>query len=437
MIVPSIDLMGGQTVQLVGGKEHALDAGDPRPIASAFRIAGEIAVVDLDAALGRGTNAGLIRDLLPLARCRVGGGIRDVEAALAWLDAGAAKVVLGTAATPEVLSRLPRERVIAALDARDGEVVVKGWTSGTGEAILDRMRRLEGLVGGFLVTFVEREGRLGGTRLDLVPQLVEAAAGARVTIAGGVTTPQDIATLDGMGADAQVGMALYTGRLDLADAIAAPLRSDRPDGLWPTVVVDELGVALGLAYSSAESLREAVRTRRGVYHSRTRGLWRKGESSGDTQELLALDADCDRDAIRFTVRQRGRGFCHVGTRTCWGPATGLSALADRLRSAAKDGDPASYTARLLRDAALLRAKLVEEAGELAAASTEREVVHEAADVLYFAMVAMERSGVDLAAVATELDRRALRVTRRPGDAKPGITTPAGASNSGRGEGAIS
>ena len=88
MIVPSIDLMQGQAVQLVGGREKVLDAGDPRPIAEQFRLAGEIAVVDLDAALGRGANAGLIRELLRIAPCRVGGGIRAAEAARAWLDAG-------------------------------------------------------------------------------------------------------------------------------------------------------------------------------------------------------------------------------------------------------------------------------------------------------------------------------------------------------------
>ena len=140
MIIPSIDILGGQTVQLVGGREHALDAGDPRPIARRFAVAGEVAVVDLDAAIGSGSNTALIRDLLALAPCRVGGGIRDVATAIEWLDAGAAKVVLGTAATPEVLRELPRERVVAALDARDGEVVVRGWREGTGDSILERMR---------------------------------------------------------------------------------------------------------------------------------------------------------------------------------------------------------------------------------------------------------------------------------------------------------
>ena len=132
MIVPSIDLMDGQTVQLVGGKTKVLEAGDPRPIAEKFRLAGEIAVIDLDAALSRGSNAALIKGLLPHARCRVGGGIRSVQAAMDWLDAGAVSVILGTMAKPEILRELPRERVIAALDAVDGQVVVEGWTQGTG-----------------------------------------------------------------------------------------------------------------------------------------------------------------------------------------------------------------------------------------------------------------------------------------------------------------
>lgn len=423
MIIPSIDLMGGRTVQLIGGEVHALDAGDPRPIAERFGLAGEIAVVDLDAALGRGSNAALVRTLLPIARCRVGGGIRDARSAREWLDAGAAQIVLGTAATPEVLRELPKHRVIAALDARDGEVVVKGWREGTGESVLARMRRLEGLVGGFLITFVEREGRLGGTNMDLVPELVKAAGAARVTIAGGIATASEVAALDALGADAQVGMALYTGRMELADALAAPMVSDRADGLWPTVVVDELGVALGLAYSNAESLREAVRSRRGVYHSRRRGLWVKGRSSGSTQDLLRVDLDCDRDALRFTVRQSGAGFCHAGARTCWGACGGLPALADRIATQVRNAAPGSYSARLIADPALLLSKLSEEAAELGSAAGADHVAREAADLMYFMLVAMQRAGVGLAEVASELDRRALRITRRPGDAKPEGTVP--------------
>jgi phosphoribosyl-ATP pyrophosphohydrolase len=414
VIVPSIDLQGGTTVQLVGGETKALEAGDPLPLAERFALAGEIAVIDLDAAMGRGSNAALIERLLDAGfACRVGGGIRDLATARRWLDRGAVRIILGTAARPDLLRELPRERVIAALDARHGEVVVEGWTKGTGRGILERIAELRDLVGGFLVTFVEREGRMAGTDTALAEAVVRAAGPhCRVTIAGGVTTAEEIAVLDRMGADAQVGMALYTGRLDLADAIAAPLRSDRPDGLFPTVVVDERGLALGLAWSSRDSLREAVRRRAGVYQSRSRGLWIKGATSGATQELLRIDLDCDRDALRFVVRQHGPGFCHLERFSCFGEAEGLAQLEATIAARATAPPEGSYTAKLLAEPSLLAAKLCEEARELAGAGTREEVIWEAADLLYFAMVKLAASGVPLAEVERHLDRRARKVSRR-------------------------
>jgi phosphoribosyl-ATP pyrophosphohydrolase/phosphoribosyl-AMP cyclohydrolase len=412
MIVPSIDLQGGHAVQLIGGETKALDAGDPRPLARRYGLVGEIAVVDLDAALGHGTNAAVMEDLLDLAPCRVGGGIRDVASAIAWLDRGAHKVVLGTAARPEILRELPRERVVAALDARHGEVVVEGWQKRTGRGVLERITEVRELVGGFLVTFVELEGRLEGTDLVFAKQIREAAGDAKVTVAGGITTVEEIAELDRLGCDAQVGMALYTGKLGLAEGFAAPLRSDRPDGLWPTVVVDERGVALGLCYSDRESLRTALERGQGVYRSRSRGLWVKGATSGATQELFRIDADCDRDSLRFTVRQQPPGFCHLNTRTCWGEDDGLGSLARRLAARRLAAPAGSYTARLFADAALLGTKLREEANELAEAEQRAEVIHEAADVLYFTLTTLARHDIELAEVERALDRRALKVTRR-------------------------
>lgn len=422
MIIPSIDIMGASTVQLIGGQEKALDAGDPRPLAQRFARVGEVAVIDLDAALSNGSNAALIEELLSIAPCRVGGGIRDVDSARRWLDAGAHKVILGTAATPEVLSRLPRERVIAALDARDDRVVVEGWTRATNATVLDRIRELRDLVSGFLVTFVEREGRMTGLPFERVEAIVEAAGDARVTVAGGVRDPRDIARADALGADAQVGMALYTGAFDLASGFCAPLRTDRPDALWPTIVCDESQRALGLAYSSLESLRATLETGRAVYFSRSRNaLWEKGATSGSTQDIIAIAPDCDRDALRFIVRQHGTGFCHLPQPTCFGSLSGLAALdrtlADRARKAPDD----SYTGRLMRDPALRRSKLLEEAAELADADASRDphaIAWEAADLMFFALATAHANGVRLADIERELDRRALRVTRRPGLAKP-------------------
>jgi phosphoribosyl-ATP pyrophosphohydrolase len=210
-------------------------------------------------------------------------------------------------------------------------------------------------------------------------------------------------------------MALYTGGISLADAIAAPLISGRADGLWPTVVVDDGGVALGLVWSSPESLRQAIETRRGVYQSRSRGVWVKGATSGATQELLRVDADCDRDTLRFTVRQHGPGFCHTGDRTCWGADRGLGRLQRRILTAGTD--PASNTQKLLHDPVLLAAKIREEADELAETGEPEGVVAEAADLLYFLLVKAAGSGVTLDEIENELDRRERRVTRRPMTAK--------------------
>lgn len=253
---------------------------------------------------------------------------------------------------------------------------------------------------------------MGGTDMALARTIIAAAAPARVIIAGGVTTAAEIAELDAMGADAQVGMALYSGRLGLGESVAGVFRSDRPDGLIPTVVTDERGVALGLVYSSPASIAAAVDERRGIYQSRRRGLWRKGESSGDVQELLRVTPDCDRDSVRFTVRQAGAGFCHLATRTCFGEDAGLGRLHRRLLARRNDAPRGSYTARLMAEPARLAAKVTEEAEELNAAATRGEVVWEAADLLYFTLVRLAAEGIALDEVERHLDRRERRVRRR-------------------------
>src|SRR5437879_1861947 len=429
MIVPSIDLMQGRAVQLRGGRDFVLDGGEPLARLEEFAVAGEVAVVDLDAALGKGggSNADLIREMVRRAPCRVGGGIRDLDTAGAWLDAGAARIMIGTAASPEFCGALPRERVIAAVDAERGQVVVEGWRTATGTSVLDRIRDLAPLVGGFLFTQVEHEGAMGGFDFQAVAAAVRAAGEARLTAAGGITTATEIAELDRIGADAQVGMALYTGRLRLGDAVAASLAKPLDGEVWPTVVCDESGHTLGLVWSTRESLARAIAERKGIYWSRSRqALWEKGATSGNTQELVRVDLDCDRDALRFTVRQHGAGFCHLEQPACWPAEFALDDLERTIATRAASlplADPGSRTSKLLGDPVLLAAKLREEAAELAQADTRTEVVHETADLLYMALVALVRGGGSLAEVRAELARRHAGVTRRPMTAKAPADAP--------------
>jgi phosphoribosyl-ATP pyrophosphohydrolase len=418
MIIPSIDIREGRAVQLRHGREFVLDGGDPFERLAQFSVAGEVAVIDLDAAMRTGSNSSLIREMVRAADCRVGGGIRDLDTANAWLDAGASKIIIGTAASFEFCSALPQDRVIAAVDAERGKVVVDGWQMRTKYNPVDRIRELSTAVSGFLLTQVEREGEMGGFDFELVERAVEASADARVTAAGGITTTEDIAALDQLGADAQVGMALYSERLSLGEAVAAPLTRAIDGKLWPTVVCDENGNTLGLVWSTRESLIAAVEQRRGIYWSRSRNeLWIKGATSGATQELLRVDVDCDRDALRFTVRQQGSGFCHTGERGCWPTPFDLPSLMRVISERRSVADPNSGTARLFADSDLLRSKLVEEASELADADTPESVRHELAELLYFALVAAERGGVSLDSVARELALRNRRVSRRAMTAK--------------------
>jgi phosphoribosyl-ATP pyrophosphohydrolase len=421
MLIPSIDLMGGKAVQLVGGRTKVLEVEDVLGLARRWRVYGELAVIDLDAALGQGDNLALVKELCAVARCRVGGGIRTPERAQELLRAGAASVILGTAASEELLRKLPRERTLVAVDQREGRIQVKGWTEDAPEAPLDRMRRLTPFCGGFLMTVVDKEGRLEGLDWEAA-RAARAATDLPIVYAGGVTTVEDVATLDRLGLDAQVGMALYRGLMDPAEAFLACLDWDKQGGLLPAAVQDEAGRLLMVAYESRACLKEALEKGRGIYWSRSRqARWEKGATSGHTQELLRVEADCDRDTLKFTVRQQGAA-CHTGRATCFGAADfAIQDLEATLASRREAPVPGSYTARLLTEEGLLPAKLREEAEEVIAAATSDELVWEGADLLYFLMARLAQGGVRFEQVLRELERRARTDARKPGNRK-GVPT---------------
>jgi phosphoribosyl-ATP pyrophosphohydrolase/phosphoribosyl-AMP cyclohydrolase/histidinol dehydrogenase len=222
--------------------------------------------------------------------------------------------------------------------------------------------------------------------------------------------------------------------ISVAKLVMANATSDRPDGLYTTLVTDERGVALGLVYSSEESVAESLRTGRGVYQSRKRGLWYKGESSGDIQELVSMSLDCDSDCLQFVVRQKGRGFCHLATPTCFGDYSGLSRLQKTLQSRKASAPEGSYTARLFNDSQLLRAKILEEATELCDATEKEHIAFEAADLFYFAMTKCVAAGVSLEDVERNLDAKSIKVKRRQGDAKPAFAAQAAAATNGTANG---
>ncbi len=226
MIFPCIDLMDGKVVQLVQGRYKALEGGSPEEMLRQFAAFPEIQVIDLDAAMGTGSNDAVVRLLASKAAIRAGGGVRSVGRARALVDQGARKVIVGTAAFGEpgdpphidgaflraLCAGIGRERLLVALDSKDGRIVVKGWKESTGLAAEDVLQSLEPFCSGFLCTYVDKEGMMQGTDLDWFRRLRSSTA-LELTAAGGITTLEDVRALQQMGVHAALGMAIYTGRL--------------------------------------------------------------------------------------------------------------------------------------------------------------------------------------------------------------------------------
>lgn len=224
MLIPSIDLRAGKVVQLVQGERLALEEDDIFARVRQFARFPLIQLIDLDAAMGTGDNTDLVRQICAIAPCRVGGGVRTVDRMRALLDEGARQVIVGSAlftgghvnhALAEALSTTcGRDSIVAAVDSRAGFVVIHGWQTRLDLTPVEAVRALEPFCGGFLYTHVDTEGLMRGIDLTAVTAVRDATT-RRLSAAGGITTPEEIDALDGMGVDAVVGMAIYTGTLDL------------------------------------------------------------------------------------------------------------------------------------------------------------------------------------------------------------------------------
>jgi phosphoribosylformimino-5-aminoimidazole carboxamide ribotide isomerase len=220
MIIPCIDLMDGKVVQLVQGRDKALEGDSPAEMLRKFAAFPEIQVIDLDAAMGRGSNSDLVRSIASQSKARVGGGVRSAERTRELVAQGAHRVIVGTAAFTATgvdhafLSELDRDRTIIAVDSKEGRIVIKGWREATNLSAEAVLHELEPYCSGFLCTYVDKEGMMQGTDLAWFRRL-RAATSLELTAAGGITTLEEVRALQEMNVHAALGMAIYTGKLSL------------------------------------------------------------------------------------------------------------------------------------------------------------------------------------------------------------------------------
>ena len=419
----------GHVVQLKNGKDLILQRDDADNLIADFDKYGEVAVIDLDQALrltdekGQTKNTALLKHLLRRGNVRVGGGIRDVKKARELVSLGAEKVIIGSAAWNEsagnggeilnvsfledLAKAIGKQRIIISVDSLNGKIAVKGWQETVDIALVEGAKAAEKYCSELLFTCVEKEGCMQGTDMALCRALREAVS-CRVVVAGGVKSVEEIAELEKIGCDVQLGMALYTGAVNLRDAFIACLDFEKTNGMIPVIAQSEAGEVLMMGYSNREAFEKTFDTGNLTFWSRTRNkLWTKGETSGNVLRVKKLRVDCDRDTVLATVQPAGP-TCHTGSWTCFGAEAAEKSTLERLYAIIaerfRDPKPGSYTATL--DAKRVREKIMEEAEELTDdAETREDVIWEAADLLYFVSVLMYKEGVSWKDVCDELDRR--------------------------------
>ncbi len=336
-IFPAIDIKDGQCVRLVKGDyatAHKV-AEDPLATARSFEAAGAewIHMVDLDGA----KDAALVnKDIfVTVARetglkVEVGGGIRTMEAVDWYLQNGIARVILGSAAVKnpafakEAVEKYG-EKIAIGIDARDGMVAAEGWLDTSDVHFVALAKEMEKIgVRTIIFTDISRDGTLTGPNLDQLRE-INSAVTCDIIASGGVSGIDDIVALRDEGLyGAIAGKAIYTGALDVAQAIT---EGSKPrdvskyfakSELLPAIVQEaSTGEVLMLAYMNEESLRLTLATGTTWFWSRSRGeLWNKGATSGHYQYVVSVDGDCDDDTLLIRVNQVGAA-CHTGKHSCF------------------------------------------------------------------------------------------------------------------------
>jgi len=220
VLIPSIDLMGGKIVQLVQGSRKELEFSNFQEWVDRFAKYPLVQLIDLDAAMGQGDNASLVREFARQLPCQVGGGIRTLDAAEATLALGARRVIIGssliangainTAFAAQLAARAGAAKLVFAADSRAGNISIKGWRETTTIPTIDLLTTLESYCSAFLYTHIDTEGLLKGIPMDVVRDL-RAATSKQFIVAGGIRSQEEVDQLHALGVDAVVGMAIYRG----------------------------------------------------------------------------------------------------------------------------------------------------------------------------------------------------------------------------------
>lgn len=394
MIISSIDLMNGKAVIMKQGMEKIVERDDVLELAKYYGRFGELSVIDLDAAVGNGDNEKLIAQICKISSCRVGGGIRDINKANRILSYGAKKIIIGTAAKEELITQLPKDKIIIAIDSNGGKVATHAWTRTTDATPVEVVKRFNTLCSGFLYTNIEKNGTMDGIDIETIKEIRNLAT-REVVAAGGISSIEEIVKLEQMNVCPQLGLSLYTGKIKLEEAFVKCLDFEKRLGFIPTIVQDyDTKQVLMLAYSTQESLLQALKTAKGTYVNRsTKQIVIKGETSGNTQEIITARYNCDMDALLFKVKQKGNA-CHLGRYSCFEDKEfSINDLYNTFVNQKRVMPDSAITTKLFKDEFLLKSKIMESAFSTVNFDKTGGLANSSANFMYYLLTYMVENDV--------------------------------------------
>ncbi len=348
IILPAIDIKDRTPVRLYQGDYSTAHkvAEDALTTALSFQEAGAVwlHMVDLDGAKAKvPVNSEVILDVKKNTELKVeiGGGIRDMNTVDFYLEKGIDRVILGSAALhdPDFVREAVKKygrKIAVGIDALNGKVAAEGWTAQSEVDYIDMAKSMESIGVRYIIfTDISKDGTLNGPNLTQLDK-INRAVSCNIIASGGVSTMKDILDLNDLGVYGTIaGKAIYSKRLDLRSAITAAQRISKNSKkqiefedeleryfikaeLIPAIIQEEsTGEVLMLAYMNRESLAKTLETGYTWFYSRSRkALWNKGSTSGHTQKVLSIHADCDDDTLLIKVKQIGAA-CHTGKHSCF------------------------------------------------------------------------------------------------------------------------
>ena len=433
-VIPTIDISKGRAV-LVNKGNVVTDNGDPLERAKDLSINSDFQIVDIDAAKGTGNNSEIIKQIANKYSCYVAGGIRTLDKANYFLSENAKRIVIGTSVLDsDLLEQIPLNRLIIALDIDDDyNLLFKGRTEPTKKNLFDILEAKKKFLSVITITFHTTEGTGQGIDMSKVKKikqyLLDNKIEARLIIAGGIKSIEEVKDLLDMDVCPQFGYALWTKLFTLGDIYASIMNYDKLEKfqckdlpvLVPCIIIRKDGMPLSLTYTDKDGIKETIDGKELVIYSRSKNKrWKKGTESGNVQHLIQVSFNCDRTSLLYVVE--GKNFCSKDKVSCFNYRNssrgGMQFLEEIIKASfadeTKNGNIEKLQKKIIENKKWLICRILEEVNDLSVGNTvhnDETIISTISALIYYLTLYCVSSNIPVQDIFTELARRHFTVSK--------------------------